>query len=57
MAMTPEMKLSAFEKVVISARISKTGDVKARTGDLQGESAPVASNAAGVSIVIDSVVP
>lgn len=57
MAMTPEAKLSAFEKVVISARVSRTGDVKAKPGDLQGESAPVASNAGGVSIVIDSIVP
>ncbi|HEX5612553.1 MAG TPA: c-type cytochrome biogenesis protein CcmI [Burkholderiales bacterium] len=57
MSMTPETKLSSFDKVVISARISKSGDVKAKPGDLQGQSGPVASDAAGVSVVIDSVVP
>jgi len=56
MAMAPEMKLSAFGKVVVSARVSKTGEVTAKPGDLEGQSGPVASNAAGVSIVIDSVV-
>jgi cytochrome c-type biogenesis protein CcmH len=57
MSMTPETKLSSFDKVVISARVSKSGDVKAKPGDLQGQSGPVASDAAGVSVVIDSVVP
>lgn len=57
MSMTPEAKLSSFDKVVVSARVSKSGDVKAKPGDLQGQSGPVASDAAGVSVVIDSVVP
>jgi cytochrome c-type biogenesis protein CcmH len=56
MSMTPETRLSSFDKVVVSARISKSGEVTAKTGDLQGSSSPVASDAAGVVVVIDSVV-
>jgi cytochrome c-type biogenesis protein CcmH len=56
MAMSPATMLSGFAQVVVSARVSKSGDVAAKPGDLQGQSAPVASNASGVAIVIDSVV-
>jgi cytochrome c-type biogenesis protein CcmH len=56
MAMSPAMMLSGFAEVIVSARVSKSGDVAAKPGDLQGQSAPVASNANGVAIVIDSVV-
>jgi cytochrome c-type biogenesis protein CcmH len=33
-AMMPEMKLSAFDLVVVGARISKTGNPVAQPGDL-----------------------
>ncbi|HEV8095839.1 MAG TPA: c-type cytochrome biogenesis protein CcmI [Burkholderiales bacterium] len=56
MAMSPAMMLSGFAQVVVGARVSKSGDVAAKPGDLQGQSAPVASNANGVAVVIDSVV-
>jgi len=57
MAMNPERKLSAFPKVVIVARVSKAGTPAARSGDLQGMSTPVASNAKGVTVTIDSLLP
>jgi cytochrome c-type biogenesis protein CcmH len=56
MAMSPAMMLSGFAEVVVAARVSKSGDVAAKPGDLQGQSVPVASNASGVAVVIDSVV-
>lgn len=56
MAMTPQLKLSAFPKVVVTARISKTGNATAQPGDLQGASAPVSNNAAAVAVVIDGLV-
>jgi cytochrome c-type biogenesis protein CcmH len=56
MAMTPAMKLSGFPKVVIAARISKSGTATAQPGDLQGASAPVANNASAVAVVIDALV-
>jgi len=56
MAMSPAMMLSGFAEVVVGARVSKSGDVAAKPGDLQGQSTPVASNANGVTVVIDSVV-
>ena len=57
MAMNPQRKLSAFPKVVIVARVSKGGTPAAQPGDLQGMSAPVASNAKGVTVTIDSALP
>ncbi len=57
MAMSPEMKLSKFPNVVVAARISRSGDAMPRSGDLQGQSAPVKSGSAGLEIVIDGVQP
>jgi cytochrome c-type biogenesis protein CcmH len=41
MAMAPGMKLSDFERVVVGARISRSGTPTAGSGDLQGFSQPV----------------
>jgi cytochrome c-type biogenesis protein CcmH len=56
MAMAPGMNLSAHPRVVVVARVSRSGSPAAQPGDLQGASAPVASDASGVAVVIDSVV-
>ena len=57
MAMAPGMRLSDFPRVVVSARITKLGDATPKAGDLQGSSAPVANDAHGVNVVIDTVLP
>ena len=54
MAMSPEMKLSAFPRVVIGARVSKTANAAPSPGDLQGLSAPVKVGAKGVAVTIDN---
>jgi cytochrome c-type biogenesis protein CcmH len=56
MAMAPGMELSAHARVVVTARVSKSGGATPQPGDLQGASAPVASDARGVEVVIDTVV-
>lgn len=56
MAMAPGGKLSNFARVVVSARISKSGQAAPQPGDLQGSSAAVANDARGVRVVIDTVV-
>ena len=56
MAMTPGTKLSDFSRVVVGARISRSGNAAPRPGDLQGSSAPVANDAGGVTVLIDTVV-
>lgn len=56
MAMMPEMKLSAFEEVIVGARVSKSGGAKPAAGDLEGASAAVRPGADGVTVAINQVV-
>jgi cytochrome c-type biogenesis protein CcmH len=56
MAMAPGMRLSGFPRVVVTARISRSGNATPQPGDLQGASATVANDASSVTVVIDSVV-
>jgi cytochrome c-type biogenesis protein CcmH len=55
-SMSPQARLSAATQVVISARISKSGNAIAQAGDLQGQSAPVAVGAKDLRIEIREVV-
>ena len=57
MAMSPALRLSAFTQVVVSARVSRSGNATPQPGDLVGQSAPVAPGAEGLRIVIDQVQP
>jgi cytochrome c-type biogenesis protein CcmH len=56
MAMSPAAKLSLFPKVVISARVTKTGQAVPAPGDLTGQSAPVGPSTNGLMIEINEVV-
>ena len=55
MAMSPAMKLSNFPRVVVGARISKSGNAMPSPGDLSGQLSDVKLGAEGLQIVIDSV--
>jgi cytochrome c-type biogenesis protein CcmH len=55
-AMTPALKLSGFPRVIVGARVSKSGGATPQPGDLQGASGIVAPGAAGLIVTIDSVV-
>ncbi len=57
LAMTPKMKLSSFQEVVVGARLSKSGDATPQSGDLQGMTGPVKVGSGGLKIVIDQLVP
>lgn len=56
MAMQPQMKLSGFDKVVVLARISKSGTPMAQTGDIEGTAGIVKPGIKGLNITIDTVV-
>lgn len=56
MAMSPQFKLSTVGRVVVGARISKSGDALARAGDLEGLSAPISTKSGNVKITINSIV-
>jgi cytochrome c-type biogenesis protein CcmH len=57
-AVTPSLKLSNFQQVVVGARISKAGSVTAQSGDLQGVTATLSlqNGLQAVSLIIDQVV-
>ncbi|MDP2786018.1 MAG: c-type cytochrome biogenesis protein CcmI [Sulfurimicrobium sp.] len=56
-AMSPNDKLSNHPEVTISARVSKSGQAMAQSGDLQGKVGPIKLGQKDVMITIDSVVP
>jgi len=56
MSMTPQFKLSTAGRVVVGARISRSGDALARAGDIEGMSAPVFPGTAPVRILISNTV-
>jgi cytochrome c-type biogenesis protein CcmH len=55
LAMSPAAKLSGARQVVVSARVSKSGQATPQPGDLEGVSATVAPGAHGVKVEIDAV--
>jgi cytochrome c-type biogenesis protein CcmH len=57
MGMVPDAKLSATPRVVVEARVSKSGNAKVSSGDLRGSSAPVAPGDSNVRVLINEVVP
>lgn len=57
MAMNPSMKLSAFARVIVGARVSKSGNAMPQAGDLEGFSPElVVGSASPVNVTIGSVV-
>jgi len=56
-AMSPQMRLSAYSDVVISARVSRSGEALPQAGDLVGEPVQARVGASGVELRIDRVQP
>lgn len=54
MAMAPNFRISQYPKVIVGARISKSGDALARSGDLEGFSSPVAPGEAQLKVLINT---
>jgi len=57
MAMAPNFALSNFPAVVVGARVSKSGNAAAQSGDLEGWSPAVKVGATGLTVVIDRALP
>ena len=55
-AMSPALKLSGFERVIVSARVSRSGEALPQPGDLMGSSGPVAVGSRAVHIEIGEIV-
>jgi cytochrome c-type biogenesis protein CcmH len=56
-AMLPDRKLSTAGAVRVVARVSRSGNATAQSGDLEGSVGPLKPGAAGVQLNIDGVVP
>lgn len=58
MAMTPALKLSSFDQILITARVSRGGSVTANPGDLEGRSGIIdRRQQAELAIEIDQILP
>lgn len=57
MAMAPNFKISGFQKVMVEARISRSGQAAAQSGDLIGQVGPVSPGSDGLRVLIDKVQP
>ena len=56
MAMAPGVTISSHAKVVVAARVSKSGNAISQKGDIEGISAPVAPGTSGVNVVLSRVI-
>jgi len=56
MAMAPDLKLSKQSRVLVVARVSKSGLPASQRGDLEGVSQPVAPTASGLEVVISKTI-
>ncbi|MFY9327113.1 MAG: c-type cytochrome biogenesis protein CcmI [Georgfuchsia sp.] len=57
LAMSPQAKLSLYKTVHLEARIAKSGDVMAKSGDLSGSLESVKVGTTGLALTIDHVLP
>jgi cytochrome c-type biogenesis protein CcmH len=57
MAMRPGLELSGFPRVVVVARVSKSGAPMPAAGDLEGASGEIVPGATNVAVLIDKKVP
>ncbi len=56
-AMAPTATLSSEPRVMVVARVSRSGAATAAPGDIEGRSGPVANDATGVEVRLDRVLP
>ena len=56
-AMNPAMRLSNFKQVVVSARISKSGNAMPQSGDLSGDTPVINVGTKGLNVEINNAVP
>ena len=56
-AMAPTSKISALQEVIISARVSRSGNAIPASGDLEGPTEKVKVGTQGMSLTIDRAIP
>ena len=56
MAMAADATISSHAKVVVVARISRSGNAAPQKGDVEGVSAPVAPGTSGVKVALSRVI-
>jgi cytochrome c-type biogenesis protein CcmH len=52
--MSPQARLSGASRVIVGARISRSGSATPQAGDLQGETGPVGTSGDGLRLSIDT---
>jgi len=57
LAMSPASRLSDHQRVIVTARISKSGNATRKSGDIESAEVPVNVGSSGVKIALERVVP
>jgi cytochrome c-type biogenesis protein CcmH len=57
LAMSPELKLSGFDQVVVQARVSRSGQALPQSGDLIGQTAALKPGTRGIELRLEQVQP
>ena len=57
MSMSPQVKISTFEEIILVARVSRSGSAMPASGDLEGLSKPVKVGSSGAVVTIDRALP
>ncbi|HZP86023.1 MAG TPA: c-type cytochrome biogenesis protein CcmI, partial [Burkholderiales bacterium] len=55
-AMNPQLRLSSVDRLLLGARLSRSGNAMPAPGDLQSRLVEVANRASGIELVIDQEV-
>ena len=56
-AMAPTAKISNLAEVIVSARVSRSGNALPASGDLEGTPATVKVGSRGLALIIDRSIP
>ena len=56
MSMSPAASLATAKKIIVGARISKSGNAQPQAGDISGQTGPVSVGATGLTLELSELI-